>query len=129
MRPIALMVALCTLTAGCGSIESDIGKCSTKARDELKHFLASNEFQKKELESKDQGIFYQCMLASGYKTNPEWTAYSDKLVRGNLEFEANAFPDRAGEIMDKYLGKINAMNAQVMRDTRPDLPHPPYWIK
>lgn len=98
---------------GCSpSVESTIGKCESKASEATVGLVASNQFQKAEIEDKEQGIFYRCMKDSGFIENEAVTNEYRALVEG-------AYPTFTAE---EKLVKVNAIRRQNMH-----MPERNFW--
>lgn len=98
---------------GCSpSVENSISKCESKASEATVGLVASNQFQKAEIEDKEQGVFYRCMKDSGFVENETVTNEYRALVDG-------AYPTFTAE---EKLGKVNAIRRQNMH-----IPERNFW--
>lgn len=98
---------------GCSpSVESAIRKCESKASEATVGLVPVNQFQKAEIEDKEQGIFYRCMKDSGFVENETVTNEYRTLVE-----RANPF----STAKEKF-AKINEIRRQNMH-----LPERKFW--
>lgn len=112
MKKIAIIFVLMASLSGCGkSLDQQIVSCNAEATKLTSSVVASNEFQKKELADKYQGIFYQCMKQAGFKEKPDFSSYWMDLLKRN-------YPNASPSLI---LEKLNEIRSQSMQ--RADEPY------
>ena len=79
-----LVFSLLTGLSGCGkSLDAQIATCLSQAAAVMSNTIPINEFQKREIESREQGIIYRCMTEAGFKEKDGFNDYWMGILKGN----------------------------------------------